>query len=277
MSNLFYKYKSINKSEPTWTEQLLIGNLYTPALKELNDPFEDHIEVFDKETLQLFSDNYGIETPEGSFKSLSQRSEVDYAFITALFSPEEILHAVQNGVVKPVLDLVRVQCLSKRLDSIGMWTYYANEFKGFVLEYKEDDLMIGLQRLSTEQSITHFSNIRKIEYTDDRLFPIKKITEQEIITNLTKKFSDWSHEEEFRILLFAKKLSSKIAMPVKPQRVIIGFNMPEEDKKFLKILATKHSIPTEEISKDLIKKMLQERAAQRTIMDLAEKRVRAGN
>lgn len=53
--------------------------------------------------------------------------------------------------------------------------------------------------------------------------------------------------------------------------------MPEEDKDILKNLATKHSIPTEETSKDLIKKMLQERAAQRTIMKLAEMRVRAGS
>lgn len=262
-------------SKPDRTEGLLNGLLYTPNLHQLNDPFESMFDVVDEELIKHFARNYGTVTPDKIFKSLSSDEKVDIALLSALFSELEVNQIIHEGTIKPFIDRVRVQCLSKRKDSIGMWTYYASQFNGFVLEYSKEDFEDAISKLGQSKSLVEYvSGLDPIEYNDNRLFPISSLTKEALTKNVFKKYSDWSHEEEYRLAFILKNPSEPFNIPIKPRRIYYGFNLELDNKEWLLIKAAEYKIQIEEMSKSEIKKLLQERAARRSIFNLAQLRLR---
>jgi|688.fasta_scaffold457322_2 hypothetical protein len=84
-----------------------------------------------------------------------------------------------------------IACFSRNFKSPVMWSHYAENHTGFVL---------GYECLNNKKLI-------KVKYVD-KLSKYKNINFNNIITHLaTVKYSEWSYEEEIR-MLFSKKIDS---------------------------------------------------------------------
>jgi hypothetical protein len=270
-----YKYKPFDIQNTGWTEEVIKGNLYMPSLSQLNDPFEEEFEILDKELIHYFAKNYGTVAKDGIFKALSTDPNIDVPFLQALFSNEEVWQIVHEGKVEPFINRIRIQCLSKRKDSIGMWTYYASEFKGILLEYQEGSFDNEIIRLRNECENTEFvSDIKPVEYTDDRLFPMNRLSEDAFKDNIFKKYSDWQNEEELRLALLVKDPAQKVILNVKPNKIYYGFRMSKPEKDWIIEKANEHQVAAEEMKKEMIKTMLQERAAHRSLQELVTLKLR---
>lgn len=274
-TNYLYKYKPFDLLNTKWTDEVIKGNLYMPSLSQLNDPFEEEFEIIDKELIRHFAKTYGTVDRDGIFKALSSDPAVDIPFLQAIFSNEEVWQIVHNGHVRPFIDRIRVQCLSKRKDSISMWTYYASEFKGILFEYQEDSFKEEITRLRTDcENIEFVSDVTPVEYTDNRLFPMNKLGEDAFKNNIFKKYSDWQMEEEHRIALILKDPELKIVLKVKPSKVYYGFRMSRSEKDWIIEKANEHQVAAEEMEKESIKTMLQKRAVDHSLRELVALKLR---
>lgn len=96
----------------------------------------------------------------------------------------------------------RVFCSSKNYNNTLLWSYYANEHKGFCVGYEEKDLL----------EIT--DEILDIKYSNNMCI-INEYSENTLKELLTTKYTDWSIENERRVLYKLKeddikKLDSKV-------------------------------------------------------------------
>lgn len=271
MSEFYYKYKSIDQDHLDRIEDIINGALYTPSLGQLNDPFEELFDIFDADVLNHFAKNYGAMGRGGVFKSLSTDKKIDEALLAALFSEDEVLKIIQTGQIDPFIKRVKVQCLSPRKSSIAMWTHYTKEFQGVLFEYSIENINKCLEQLKSDSKrVESIHGPKKVYYSDDRLFSIKSISENALLENIFTKFSDWSYEEEHRIVVILKDEDSKFFLSIPPSKIYYGHEIKPEHLDWLKNKSHGKSIPIEQMSKDQLKKLLQEEAANRSIMKLAE-------
>lgn len=106
---------------------------------------------------------------------------------------------------------IRVCCFSERIDSMLMWTHYAAEHRGFAVEY------------SVGQKVEN--SIWPVFYTDKLFDMIGHIRAGGFVSFLPliaalHKSSDWSYEEEWRIVEHAD-VGDKLQMP-EPVAIYLG-------------------------------------------------------
>jgi hypothetical protein len=94
--------------------------------------------------------------------------------------------------------IFRVLCLSEKWDIIPMWSYYAREHRGFVIEFDTEVAGWG-------------SEVRKVNYSMERpevVLPESKAKMEpatEFIAAHWTKAAAWCHEREWRLLFNLKK------------------------------------------------------------------------
>ncbi len=141
-------------------------------------------------------------------------------------------------------------CFSKKNDSPPMWANYANNYKGYCLEFE----------------VLTSDHLWEIEYSYGKIVPnfeIDKIEEDlcanritrneayEYIKQLhihwaTSKYGDWKYEDEIRALFFELDKEKNITydkIGIKLSAIIVGHNCAEEHRRFLTYIAKKLSIP----------------------------------
>ena len=107
------------------------------------------------------------------------------------------------------LSKVRVCCFSGRPDSYQMWSYYTGGHKGLCLELEMSQ---------------YARQIVRIEYVDD----LAKLSSKTPIERLSFKHLNWSHEEEYRLII--PNDSQRKFLPVQIDSVLIGAGT---DRRFL--------------------------------------------
>jgi hypothetical protein len=133
---------------------------------------------------------------EGFLGNVSQQTDAPQTLESQLEAGYRTLFDTKRELSK-----VRVCCFSGRPDSYQMWSYYAGGHKGLCFELEMSQ---------------YARQIVRIEYVDD----IAKLSSKTPIERLSFKHLNWSHEEEYRLII--PNDSQRKFLPVQIESVLIG-------------------------------------------------------
>ena len=103
--------------------------------------------------------------------------------------------AIRSGFYKGFNEGIGVLALTEKPDNLLMWAHYAQNHKGFVIEFDHEHKYFH-QQLSPSDELRY---IRKVRYLDKR--PNIRISTFEDATDIfLTKSKDWKYEEEWRIM-----------------------------------------------------------------------------
>ncbi|CAH6846320.1 conserved hypothetical protein [Vibrio chagasii] len=186
-----YKYMSFSN-----LKYLLDGTIRFTQPKAFNDPFE------------LLPEIHLIDSVDGfSLDVTAPKREGTPARLTDDFESKNCNDIVARDVLNAVNDLIGILCLSRNPNSLLMWSHYADEYKGVVVEFDEThEFFTGLFPVSYE------SNRPKIDFNLllDSSGHIR-------LSELCYKPQEWEYENEVRV---ARNLSD-----CKPNGNFNGFDV----------------------------------------------------
>ncbi|MBQ0109223.1 MAG: DUF2971 domain-containing protein [Clostridiales bacterium] len=140
-------------------------------------------------------------------------------------------------------------------DCIPMWAYYANNHKGFCVEYDVENTnmiypvqyepnRIPIARIAVE----HFMSFSKIQSKTGKEVEDFKFYNEILKHQFLIKHSSWSHENEYRILCpkgncEKGRLVSLKLLGLKTSKIVAGVNCKKENIEKLKEIANEISCP----------------------------------
>lgn len=135
-------------------------------------------------------------------------------------------------------------CFSEVNDSILMWSHYANEHKGFCIEYDFNELLAlygGIYPIVYEVEMTHIEQIKEGVVREDK-------------SRLFTKYIDWAYEREWRSvkLITDNDCSNpcKLYNTPKPVAIYMGDRMSISDKNKLLKLCKDRNIKLYQMKKE---------------------------
>lgn len=176
----FYKYGTFAKIERL-KPMICESRFYYASPNQLNDPtdcrniVQDHSEGEIEEFLlkanrQFYGDSRGDEYIRQGIKQ---------------FGPETLLEEMTKSFNKIMDTRYGVYSLAKRPNNMALWAKYADNHKGYCLEFSD---------------ISKFSNIYKVRYTKKLPLRLGLELDPTQADFLYTKSPEWSNEEEARIL-----------------------------------------------------------------------------
>ncbi len=231
----FYHYKPLSeKQHLTFLENYLKQKVWLTPLKEFNDPFEGKF--------MLNTPEYVLNNPSLFNHFLKQHQEHSEPNLTAddlkakLCTPEfEKIFTQQSQkqyqMVKDAFSNHGALCLTPQNNNIPMWAYYANDHKGYCVEFSIDFSYIQKHAAIDPNMLADFIHgiktgidilsfqlkehgqefvFAKVRYSHEIptidlevLFGITneyKRTEYLVKNSVGVKHSDWDHEDEYRLI-----------------------------------------------------------------------------
>lgn len=179
-------------------EDILVKNtLRFTQRKCLNDPFELNpvIKGIKEGSLEKYWSYSDIKKIR-KYASLNAKIKEEKEAIN-LASDEQLLSFFQNGTyaLEAYLEMldkqIGVLSLTKHEDNLLMWSHYANEHKGFIVEFDKEHTYFN-------QNKNNLASLRKVNY--DAIRPEIKIdlNENQFEIFLTKS-KEWEYEAEYRV------------------------------------------------------------------------------
>lgn len=221
-SQLEYENYLLKVQKPTNNECKLLS-LVTNSLwlsrcsnSNLNDPFEGRRIVYDIDYLPL------------------NEEKINYW--------KEYAEEIRNNLF--------LCCFSKNPDSPPMWANYANNYRGYCLEFEiisPDSLWEVYYGYGKNSPYSIFDGLEKdlIECRIDRDEAYKYIKQLHIFW-ASSKHRDWEYENEIRALLVDLNNEMNVkyeTIGIKLSAIIVGHNCAKEYREFLQYIADKLSIP----------------------------------
>lgn len=245
----FFKYRSLTSQT---IEMISENKIWLAEISSLNDPFECSLQFDNNASLRMFyADNIfhktfqaktGISLTKKEISELSNSDEPYETYgklclakgIKLNVSKEDQLLTVQSRwaeIIEQTNENIRICSFSEVNNSLLLWSHYANEHKGFCIEYdlsEEDDIRPFLH------PIVYSEKINKIKTFDD-LNVLTKIGSTLI------KCKDWEYESEWRLIITKQENNFPRKMRVPdPKAVYLGtrfyLNAEEDRIKLLSIL-----------------------------------------
>jgi hypothetical protein len=158
------------------------------------------------------------------------------------------LNAFGEDARRKHYDESSVLCLSKRGDSIPMFSYYADDHHGIAVEltFSDDEIPCGIpcgdlstpaqlyQRKIVVQDVVYSPTLPELNY--HRLYDSPQLVTSLMFTKLI----EWKHEEEFRI--FRRGVAASVVQFPKPMltRIIFGARSSREDIDLVKTWLAGH-------------------------------------
>jgi hypothetical protein len=270
----FYKYTSVQ----TAFNVLKTGKLRwgSPAYyNRINDYFDTpksiHFGFSGNELLQEFITTLAghieagaVDLPEGhpgardalaSAREAASRSSMSFAEIAQsmrskftadkLSFPEPLVDTFQR-LWEEMRPMYRILCMSAVTDSAPMWTHYATQNEGVVLQFEPS--------LEFESALGH---MREVTYTDEQptIFTkeqgardavgIDKINFSEFFSeHLYRKATSWSYEKEWRTVVYAHDVDQGDTtdfgfLPVDLRGITFGHRCSSESETLLRVMCGK--------------------------------------
>ncbi len=214
--------------------------LATPASQ--NDPY-DNLYFFDDFMLDLVRGNMEFIENNPNHGLAQNKELIDVA-----------VEFLQHAVI--------VACYTDKYDSMLMWSHYAQNHEGYLLEYSKDDIVnTGVDLFPVLYSRERYNACRTINYmvrnaiayfhpNIPHLQELRKIIErrkpseyEKIISGMVKS-PDWSYENEWRHIQINDILNTapKFIEDITPIAIYYGSKMADEDKDQLHEIAQSKGI-----------------------------------
>ncbi len=238
-----YKYKPINNFTLKMLED---SELYFPFPKEFNDPFDcsSNISYAGKKEQHIeFMKSDGKSENEIN-KYLNILEECDY-------DPTDKIDKYKSFQTNDYLDTQMVYSLSSVSDNTLMWSHYTNSHQGICIGFEVKEVVDILFFEFDEQ-------VNKIAPPEDKLGLIWKVTynndmpaavsrfepNQDYFSFFITKHTNWSYENEYRMILLYEDYQKKIYKFRKDilKEVVFGMRISEENKKLVKEIIDKKYI-----------------------------------
>lgn len=207
-----YKYQSCNlrRLKPIVTR----GELYFPTPSQLNDPAEAKPRLAKLSLEKIFSflyDKFVINNP-GLSPTDYQRTKAHIEHNSTQLGSLVLLKEMTR-TFHTELDAFRIYSISKRPDNMALWAKYADDHKGYCLEFSNSGLFAAAREVS-------YGDVVDFDPTDPA---------QINAYFLFQKTLDWQTEEEVRLV--APRGSEPISQfdPNLLTRIIVGQHMSDTE------------------------------------------------
>ena len=220
-----YKYLSLQKDEKG--QQFSLINLKNTQItssrpKDFNDPYDCALYI-DKIKFVYMTRNL----PE--YKNIINEKNIDNKLyediINTVWKDEDILLDFKK-ILGDIINKISIGCLSENKESILMWSHYADNHRGFAIEYDFDEIKALNNILLPVLYTTQMNELSKaFTYGYD----------VEIYYSLITKAKEWEYENEWRIINADTqfcKIRERVSMP-KPKAIYVGCKTNLEDEKKL--------------------------------------------
>ena len=231
MNSKFYKFLHDDGNHNV-LKSCLDGNLLFSRIPELND-FSETFAVADKEEIdcslaEMRRDGCSEEEqrcyyehvelmekvfPEykSTFEPFSSLDLISQPFpflkmngldrlIAGMGLPKNLLNKITNALPnllqfmnESIQDKVGIFCVSKTVKNFPMWAHYADNAKGFVVEYK------NLEKLFSGDETKALNQIQKVKYYRNKR-PAVTLKPERLIALFFSKQGKWSYEAEWRVV-----------------------------------------------------------------------------
>jgi hypothetical protein len=195
----FFKYYAPDSFDFICVEGGVSVRFSQPSV--LNDIFELNGSINEESSQRSIYKTILKENPllnDISFENLQpliDRFKPDFFNYMSVFS--NTINDTQFGVLS----------LSRRKDSRSMWSYYANEHQGFMVEFNEKSETSEYLNFDHEHGDVNYEIIRpkNIISINNKSEERNKLINELFFT----KDKDWEHEEEYRVLASIPKIQAK--------------------------------------------------------------------
>lgn len=203
----FYKYGRI--TNPNWLRSIIIENeVYFPTPSELNDPAECKPIISDhsREKIEAYLiAKFTYDNPNTS------DLEIERIKFGIRKSGSKTILTEMSKILNEILDKeYGVFCLSKRPDNLALWANYADNHRGYCLEFAD---------------LGDYLNVYEVLYDKKLLFSLDPSIDPRQAEFLFTKTLEWAYEEEAR---FADKPGIKKFPAHFLKSIILGEKMNEE-------------------------------------------------
>lgn len=205
-----YKYMSEKR-----IKDILIGNKirFTQPIF-FNDPFEIKLAMKgfseNKELSEVFDNSFN-DTIKKEYENLDVKikSKIDFSTFLSLSNMKkenckkifiEKMNSEENHLIfknkfdEYINKIIGILSLTKKNDNLLMWAHYANEHKGFVVEFDRKNKFFE----SKEKDNFIYKGIQKVTYSSVREYNFLVDNSWDEI--LLTKSKEWEYENEYRII-----------------------------------------------------------------------------
>ena len=274
--NKLYRYRSVN---PNNIDALKSDSVYTVTADRFNDPY-DSLMQYDIDSIEkiimatanadfmaalrdlIKSNSLHSEIPNffpnGEFDQafnnllktdLTNKNEINQRLIPMATNIIAFIRVVMPIAVQQIRNSVTYACFSEKVDSITMWSHYADYHKGFALGYDNQNLSFdALNKVSCGLFPVTYDNLRYdansfVAWAIYNVFGIK-MKQPDRLANIKvglQKSTDWSYENEWRLICTVplQERAEPDATPITicPNEIYYGLRISKEDKMLLHEIA----------------------------------------
>ena len=222
-----YKYISPEICDDWLADYLLDSYFWLSSPTTFNDPFDMQAHVINQgDVLQKRKRWTEIVKKNAPQLNRKQRDlEISWLMASKANSAENIQKIFQRNSEK-----VGLSCLSEDPRSLLMWSHYAKQHKGVVLQF---------EIAKDPEALLH---VMKVNYSDE--YPSLNFAIDmggQLGTIMQRKFTDWKYEKEWRLLIINGASTYLKFKPEALTRVIFGCKADDSIKlKVDKILAKRN-------------------------------------
>lgn len=213
MKRTFYKYRPLYRIGPTGKEEphpftqsiFEKAEIWYSAPKDFNDPYDCnlklHVDDSTDSEWEVYLDNLMYQYPDAKPNLMKVKAKkvwrLDRTFVESIGKLQHEENYQQSSVY----------CLSKKANSIPMFSYYSDSHRGIAIEFQFADYEVPCGIPCGDIRRPDFWYERKIVFRDveyppgfpelnyHRLYGSDQLLKSIIFT----KHHEWAHEEEFRI------------------------------------------------------------------------------
>ena len=208
--------------------------------REFNAPLEEIESLDTKDALEHILYNYtelrhNPEILATAVESFIKGTDKDF---------EKYVMRISNVIQEKVF----ASCFSENPTSMLMWSHYADNHKGMVIEYNfnkldldnQKQIMAGLHPVYYTNKLLNLDNFRDVQ---------DKILVHALAA--INKSVEWEYEKEWRIIVHKETDEVGFNLPiVKPTSIILGARVEKIHKIMLSLEAKKKGIPLKQIKLD---------------------------
>lgn len=184
-----FRYRCGNKDDKN---SLLNNQIWLSNMKCVNDKFEGQLEI------------------------LYSNMNLNFDFL------EDLLKEKVETIIDKIISMFYIACFCESVQKDTMWSYYANNHKGFCIEYYFD-------------SFESPQFIFPVVYKESKRIDIDNLDDSQMYKSILTKYSDWLKEDEWRIILpfCDKKEKGKVIKQPLPKAIHMGVDIEGSLRDFL--------------------------------------------